>query len=231
MFDSDSTIMLETLDRMLSGAGPGTLDGPDVDRAFRAAHSIKSEAGFLNLTGVAAAAHRLEDALSDVRAAGGTVDEAAAASLHSGLRSLSEALERYRDERAGPAVATDGAGAEGQEPTSGAVGRTDAGRTGAAELGMLREARQRGEHLYRVSVSLDSLPEMRYARAFLVVNNLELSCAVIRSDPSLDAVRESGCDRMTLLVTSLGHEDVVHDAVERAVHVDEVELIDFSEIG
>ncbi|HKJ86597.1 MAG TPA: Hpt domain-containing protein, partial [Spirochaetia bacterium] len=169
MFDSDSTIMLETLNRMLARVAPGTLEGPDVDRAFRAAHSIKSEAGFLNLTAIASAAHRLEDALSEVRLQEGAVDEVTAESLHAGLRSLSDALGAYRDERGRPEEAEERADAS--QPETEAAGETDVERTSSAELGMLREARQRGEHLYRVSVSFGSAPEMRYARAFLVVNN------------------------------------------------------------
>lgn len=227
MFDSDSAIMLEALTRMLASIGPGELAGPEVDRAFRAAHSIKSEAGFLRVAGVADAAHRLEDSLSAVRETNGTVDEDAAESLRRGVRALADALADYRRRRAAEsrtaATPDEGAAAPPVEGEPAASAR--------AERGMLREARARGEHVYRVVVDIATAPELRYARGFLVVNNLELSCAVVRTEPDLDRLGAGDDGRLELIVTTPSEEDVAGDAVHRAVHVDEVELLEMIELS
>lgn len=252
MFDSDSAIMLEALTRMLASIGPGTLEAPDLDRAFRAAHSIKSEAGFLRITDVADAAHRLEDGLSGVRENDGTIDEDVAAALRRGVRALAESLAEYRSRRGGASEQPESnAGAavmpgEGGEPSgdvadgagSAAGGASEGpssdGRSAVAdraERGMLREARARGEHVYRVVVGISSASELRYARGFLVVNNLELSSAVVRTEPDLDRLGSGDHARLELIVTSPAEEDLAREAVHRAVHVDEVELLEITELS
>ncbi|MFW5814001.1 MAG: ATP-binding protein [Spirochaetota bacterium] len=244
MFDSDSAIMFEALSRMLASIGPGRLAGPEIDRAFRAAHSIKSEAGFLRIGDVAEAAHRLEDSLSGVREADGVVDDDAAASLRRGVRTLADALGEYRSGRTNePSVEEGSAGA----PSSGDDRRSTGADAGVgsdasagspvlaaaarAERGMLREARARGEHVYRVVVGISTAPELRYARGFLVVNNLELSCAVVRTEPEVDRLATGDPARLELIVTTPSEEDVARDAVHRAVHVDEVELLEVTELS
>ncbi len=235
MFDSDSAIMLEALKRLLASIGPGELAGREVDRAFRAAHSIKSEAGFLRIADVADAAHRLEDSLSRVRENNGAVDEEAAASLRRGVRSLAESLDEYRRRRgpesgersatsAKPVPATD----ETERRSRGTGGQSAAAK---AERGMLREARARGEHVYRVAVGISTAMDLRYARGFLVVNNLELSCAVVRTEPDLDQVSLADDGRLELIVTTPADEDGARESVHRAVHVDEVEVLEVTELA
>ncbi|MFW5685361.1 MAG: ATP-binding protein [Spirochaetota bacterium] len=239
MFDSDSSIMLETLSGILGNVGTGQLSADDVERAFRAAHSIKSEAGFLNLVDIAESAHRLEDELSGVRDAGGAVDEARGDGLRRGVRALGIALKEHRAQREARRSSAGGDASDGAQhgrPTdvdgaraggAGADRTHDDARATAAERGMLREARLRGEHLFRVTVQLRSDRETRYARSFLVVNNLEVSCAVVRTEPSLESVKEDPPDKLVLLVTTSGEEEIIR----RAVHVDEVELEALEELS
>ncbi len=249
MFDNDSKLMLETLRRILSRIEPGELDRSDVERASRAAHSIKSEAGFLNQDGIATVAHRLEDALIVVRDGGGEVARETALDLRDGFAALELSVKAYRKQRhqsvPEQAVTPDSeVTPEGQEagattaidrPSQNdspadeealASGGAQSSRMSEAEQGMLREASRRGERLFRVVIALNG-SELGYARAFLVVNNLELSCAVIRTDPPLDSLAETGADRITAFVTTGVDEEVIR----RAVHVDEVELVELTEIG
>ena len=264
MFDNDSKLMLETLRRLVARVEPGELDGGDLERASRAAHSIKSEAGFLSEDGIATVAHRLEDALLAVRDADGQISRTDAMDLRDGYAALELAIKAYQrnrpsvdvsstaeedtaqsDHSARPdangvidGVASTGAATAANAPPAtqvtvadpagpgGAERRDEASRMTRAEQGMIREAGQRGERLFRVVLALNGT-ELGYARAFLVVNNLELSCAVIRTDPPLDTLAQTGSDRITAIVTTASDEDVIR----RAVHVDEVELVELSEIG
>lgn len=248
MFDTDSTIMLETLTRLLAPAEPGPMNQSDLERAFRAAHSIKSEAGFLGVSAVADAAHRVEDTLSRVRKGGGHVDDSTASELERGVRTLDEALAAYRAERSDPGAAPQErprSSPSGDPLEGSADDRTSSGglqssqerraesdaireeRSSQAERGMLREARRRGERLFRVVVSLAGALEMRYARAFLVVNNLELAAAVVRTEPSLDRLDQEEAGRLVVMVTTAGEEE----GIRRAVHVDEVELLELTELS
>ena len=234
MFDSDSTIMLGTLNRVLGAVEPGERTAAEIDRAFRAAHSIKSEAGFLGVTAVAESAHLLEDTLTGVRKGGGAIDESTAAALRLGVRELAGALQRYRASRergagspeADAATEAAGCGGNADERTEGAQARHTS-RHLAAQQGILREARLRGERLYRVVVGIDTVPQMRYARAFLVINNLEISCAVVSVEPPAEDMHRAAARQLTIIVTSGGDEE----SVRRAVHVDEVELMEITELS
>lgn len=251
MFDNDSKLMIETLRRLLARVEPGELAETDVDRAFRAAHSIKSEAGFLNQEGIASVAHQLEDALSAVRDAGGAVNDSAARDLRDGYAALSLALsayakrnehrssqdddsqelERERAEQATPTslpVATppSSAGRHSGASRTAALSLPELAGTSQAEEGMIREALRRGERLFRIRLRLQNA-DLNYARAFLVVNNLELSAAVIRTEPALEDFAASGRNELTAFVTT-GSDELV---LRRAVHVDEVELAEMSELS
>lgn len=220
MFESDSKIMLETLRSLVDSIAREGHDPSRVDRAFRAAHSIKSEAGFLELGTVADAAHVLEESLAAVRAGdvdaiGQVAGKAAIAELPQQLDRLVREIEQYR---AASASAPGGTGS----------GEGPAGETlGSAELGMLREARSRNERLFRVMVDLTCDPGLYYPRAFLVINNLELCSGVIQTTPALESLAEAGDGRLTVLLTSSGDEG----QLRRALNVDETTVRDISELA
>jgi len=217
MFDSDSKLMLETLSRLVTEMSDGNYDPAKIDRAFRAAHSIKSEAGFLQLSGVADAAHSLEESLSALRSGGGDGSPLVSSKLSKGLEDLSREISEYHASQS-PAEKL-----EGSDPGNVSEGE----RLGAAELGMLREARGRNEKLYRVGVKLTCDPELFYPRGFLVINNLEIACGVIQTSPSLDALKEGRDGQLSILITTAGSESLLR----RALTVDEVEVIDIVELA
>jgi two-component system chemotaxis sensor kinase CheA len=215
MFRSDSRIMLATLSASIEELESGELNPERLDRAFRAAHSIKSEAGFLHLDEIAQTAHRLEDSLSGLRHDGGG---AAGVALRHEFQSLSRRIEEYL------------AGERPTEAESAATSPSDRPETRILSddaFGVLREAKQRSEELFRVILDLQSAPEMRYPRAFLVVNNLELSCAVVDMSPSLPEIEDSSASRLTLLVTTSAGER----AIRKAVAVDEVDPVSITRLN
>ena len=217
MFDSDSKLMLETLSRLVTEMSDGNSDPAKIDRAFRAAHSIKSEAGFLQLSGVADAAHSLEESLSALRSAGGDGPPLVSSKLSKELEDLSHEISEYHATKS-PAEKL-----EGSDPGNVSEGEP----LGAAELGMLREARGRNEKLYRVGVKLTCDPELFYPRGFLVINNLEIACGVIQTSPSLDSLKEGRDGQLSILITTAGNESLLR----RALTVDEVEVTDIVELA
>lgn len=212
MFDADSKLMLETLNRLISETADGTMEPGMVDRAFRAAHSIKSEAGVLELSGVAAAAHALESTLSDIRSNNGA-DKLGR--LKNELSTLTGEIEQYQRKRPVPA-----------DHASRAASPAEPGLN-APELGMLREAKARNETLFRLVFRATCEPEFIYPRVFLVVNNLEISSSVVQVNPPLERLEGSKDGRVSVLLTTTGNDETVR----RAVSVDEVEVLDIARLS
>ncbi|TVQ23308.1 MAG: hypothetical protein EA382_10320 [Spirochaetaceae bacterium] len=237
MFVSDSRIMMETLKRVVgslsSSGGARVLTDEQVERAFRAAHSIKSEAGFLQLSSITSIAHGLEESLSRLRASGGGVDADLAASIASSLKQLDRELKVYRSaatEGHGPAAAsTTNPPPEASRPAETARRSPSIPPAtvamGAAERAMLREARERSERVYRLVTALSCAAELRYARAFLVVNNLEIGSAVVSVSPPLERV-DGSTAAITCIVSTAEDGQWLADRV----NVDEVELVEISEL-
>jgi two-component system, chemotaxis family, sensor kinase CheA len=217
MFDSDSKLMLETLTNLVAEMAEGESDPGKIDRAFRAAHSIKSEAGFLQLSGVSDAAHSLEESLAVMRSAAGDGTKVTSSKLSSELAELSKEITDYHARQASVEESSDD-----QHPEL-----TGAEPLGAAELGMLREARGRNEKLYRVTVQLTCDPELFYPRGFLVINNLEMECGVVQTIPSLDSLKEGSDGQLCVLLTTSGDSK----SLRRTLTVDEVEVTEISELA
>lgn len=215
MFDADSKLLLDSLTRLVQDLVAGDTSNEKIDRAFRDAHSIKSEAGFLELSDVANAAHRLEESLNAMRSGGGHTERVGTSRLSGDLERLAEEIARYHSTRE---AAPQGSGQSSAEEPVG---------LGPTERGMLREARSRGEKLFRVVVRITCEPEFLYPRAFLVVNNLELECGVVQTTPALDSMTTSGQRVVTVLLTTAGEDRTV----KRLLNVDEVEIVEISELA
>ena len=206
---------MDALRRLVADAETGSLAVESVDRALRAAHSIKTEAGFLELPDIVRSSHRMEECLSGIRRNEGALDAAVAAEVRRAWSQLEQSLSAYLekvDRAATPRAAGTG---DGRPPEPSAQSTLRA---------MVNEARQRGEHAFRIRVRLRTPQPLRYARAFLVVSNLELSSAVLDVDPDPTELRDSDADVLTLLVTTTSGEE----GLRRALHIDEVEILDVS---
>lgn len=238
MFMSDSRIMMDTLRRILRAAESGRLTEDQVDRAFRAAHSLKSVAGFQNLDSITATAHSLEDVLLTVRDSSGALPSATFEKLKKGVGVLESRLQEYYSEQIGTVDQSDSSVRSSDVPADRsedalprATKEDEAGNHVAESAGpsiadqlksesvqsVLREARDRGERVYRIVLRIDTVAELTYPRAFLVLNNLELGSAVLAASPNLDDL--SGSDGVLSLVVSTSDDE---PTLRRRVHVDEV---------
>lgn len=215
MFRAEGRGMLNKLGRVLEDLDAGTADAEAVDRAFRYAHSLKSEAAFLEYADLAASSHELEERLSAMRrgepAPGGLVElligieakfEAAAERISAGAGAerpeQAEADERRRISEE-PVGLADGIDAQGRR--------------------QLREARARNEHLYHVLCRLTSEPEARYPRAFLILSNLEMRSNLIAVAPEIEALADREDGAVEMLVAASGGAAQIREALQ----VDEVE--------
>ncbi len=241
MFLSDSRIMMQTLRRIVQEAQSGELSAEQVDRAFRAAHSLKSEAGFLDVTDIATTAHELESILSAVRVSGGVLDGTTHERLLGALSLLDAKLNDYyasveadgfdSDDRPGVGeVAQNGNGddADTARPSNYQAKDTtlEAALRTRGVRAMLRESEQRGERFYRLALAVMAPRDLLYPRAFLIINNLEVSSVVLATEPAIEELTDENRELRLIVATSQSEEEV-----RRRVHVDEVEVSEFSEVS
>ncbi len=85
---------------------------------------------------------------------------------------------------------------------------------GEFELAQLSEARDRGEDLLRLTVSVDEGEPMKFPRAYLVFSNLEAVANVVRTVPPMEgeSLQDSAYGRLVVLLTARGEEEVVRAA-------------------
>ena len=229
-FMHDTKTFLDRLGAQLLQLEKEPDNGEILEQCFRTAHSLKSEASYMDYEGMTRTAHNLESALEDLRTGKsefstsmmeemlGWVDalEEQAAVLRS---DYSEELEfgLKNDE-------TDSDGPELKSDMSSALldvgGKNDAGDVFSLDdfqREILKDAQMRGELYYRLICELDPDLLMKYAKAYLLVNNLELIVNVVKVIPSMDDT-EADFSELNILFTSAVSEGEIF----RAVNVDQV---------
>ncbi len=218
-----------------------------LDKAFRYAHSIKSQADAVGRGGVAKAAHVTEDLLSTARTAG--LDAVSGEEIRSRVADLRDAFrhepEVVRTHAGGPrhgGLAARAAALRGVNAATPATSVPDARVAIAAAREQLTlsvrakvaEAEQRGERAYIVSVFLDSTAAMPDMRIYLIQTNLERAVAVLRtwtvpgggdSGSASEGAAEAPAFH-AVVTTTQGEEEL-----RRLVSVDEVSRVDVDAIG
>jgi two-component system chemotaxis sensor kinase CheA len=166
-----------------------------IHEVFRIVHSIKSEAALLGLTGLSELAHRLEDALDEIRNQRVPLTKALMDVIFTATDAIQEIVKRISlgEDDTDFDLSAIIAELDARLPRrSGKPGPRDTARPvvtevrfDTLELVQLREARDRGEILYRLSVEIEEDAPMKYSRAYLVFNQLEQLVNVIKSQPSM----------------------------------------------
>ncbi|MCL2295264.1 MAG: ATP-binding protein [Spirochaetes bacterium] len=276
-----------------------------IEDAFRAAHSIKSEASYLQLNDVTSLSHEIETELENIRTKKSSfskkkynsltkkieilqemIEAAAAEASSAGVEAASQespqepvpphgvlykvqTLQSRSEEKTNPnnslyedKVPADTDKKSGSKEESDSEGRkenkirgkrtfsymkekTDEQVFNEFQLYLLSEAMKRGEKLYRITC--DILPEaaMKYVRLYLIVNNLELHCNLIKTIPVIDVskILNSGdkntyepvqqdpdmeeSTKITCYVTT----DKNYDQIYNIINVDEVKNIQIINIS
>ena len=215
IFHRDLEQFFRRLDPLLSRLEAGSAERDAVEESFRIMHSIKSEAAHLGFEEVAGYAHRAETILQELGeepANRGYLNQ-----LFTAIDSLRGALPE-----AGP---VDQAGSS--EPAALSVASISTPAFTAFEDILLRESRDRGESFYRMVCDFDPETEMKYAKAVLILNNLEQMVNVIRTLPDL---RHTGLDEPSsvayFFTTAIPETDLFN-----AVRIDQVRRVFLSRLA
>ncbi len=215
-FLKDRKSFIDAIQRILFSLEKNQDDRALIDEAFRLVHSLKSEASYLKLTDTAALAHEMEDTLHAVRKG----ELALSLDVLAGLLDAVDSIEKS-DPEVGESMhdapeipARPHEAAEPEIPVFSEF-----------EHHLLREARMRGERFYRILCEISPDSPLKYPRAYLIVNNLELIVNVIRVEPPLSE-KDASFDRLLIYITTLQPEDKIVSAfsVDEVVKVDLIPL-------
>lgn len=201
----------------------GQLEKRDLlQQLFRNSHSIKSEAAYIGIDELAQIAHEMENLLERGIAQGALGDDAYRKLLLSNDR-ISEVLDylaqqdpsRQDEEKSGEHWGVD---REEEPPVEG--GEEEHRFLPAFtpfQKELLMEARGRGEGFYRLSICIGTEAPMPFAKAYLILSNLEQTANVIRVSPSFEsgeAVEDpQHYRRMIVFFTSSQELSTIYSAV------------------
>ncbi len=196
----------------------------------RNTHSLKSEASYIGIREIGTIAHQMEtiigEALEGRKALAGTTLDGLMFS-NDRIAEVLDYLIAGGGETVSPEVRvhTPEMNQESEEPVMEMV-RTSIPDFTPFETGLLREARSRGERLYRLSLSISREAPMPFAKAYLLLSNLEQEANVIRTFPLFrperyDEQEAEAYRNLTIFLTSSGGMKSLY----QAVHIDHVDAI------
>ena len=217
LFLEDAGKILDSLRRLFGAFDKKQFDGNLVNQCFRHIHSLKSEAAFLSYTGIVQQTEAMETILASVRSSQRPLED--------------RELERLRDiflvlNRDLQAI-LQGLRLEVAQEVSREKAESLEFSPNDFERVVLKEARERGEKLYRLEASVNRSEPMPYPRLYLLVNNLEVHANVVRLLPPLEVLRKG--DRYSVAIVLTTKKDA--EAVKRLLDVDQVEGIDVRELA
>jgi two-component system chemotaxis sensor kinase CheA len=210
-----------------------------VNEVFRLTHSLKSESALMGFTTLSELAHRMEDVLGLAREGSLSLGKPVMDTLFAGADLIAEMMTAIGAGGSDADFATaevlkglSAAGGNGRGKES--AGVSGAAKPGAAESPatvpvsgvsssmtlseferlQLAEARDRGEALLKLTVSVDEGEPMKFPRAYLVFSNLEAVSNVVRVDPPMEGetAEDSLYGHTVVLLTSVSEEKVMQAA-------------------
>jgi len=213
MFFEEGRGMLDDIRRTVESLD-SEYDSGEINNAFRAAHSLKSESSFLRYEQLAGRANEIEDMLARLRKTGTRPSEDTRKRLRGAYSALAEAFDQLKAGKVGeshggaagslvptaqpePVMPEQGGFSSSQSSTQISTQVTTqisderivdpegALRLTPVELRSARDATVRGEQLYLLQCELGSAEPMVFARLYLVLSNLERRVNVIKSYPPL----------------------------------------------
>ena len=263
-FLRDSEEFIKALNRSLLALEQNPDDRAQIDALFRNAHSLKSEADYLNQTEITAEAHRLESAIQQIRDNTKVPNRSLFDSFFTSVDKIQEMLGQLRQhhstkvETAGSSKASSAAASENnsadKSASGGLLNRGSGSRSSAAlhqeeqknglekeaeakpliprlndfEKSLLRESRIREERFFRIYIELAEHSELPYAKAYLILSNLEQLLQVVHNEPDFGAAEDiedqDEFRRLTFFCTGSVSEKEIY----RAVNIDQVQKISIS---
>lgn len=249
-FLRDSEGFIKELNRSLLALEQKPGDRSLIDALFRNAHSLKSEADYLNQSEIAAEAHRIENAIQQIRDNSRVPTRTQFDSFFTSVDKVQEMLGQLRQHKELQPAHTpsrNNSAVPADSPDGGLLSRSSGKRTALPaaangetdrrpmipelndfERSLLRESRIRDERFFRIYIELSETAELPYAKAYLILSNLEQLLQVVHKKPkfggSVETESSDDYTRLVFLCTGTTSESEIY----RAVNIDQVKKINIS---
>ncbi len=223
-FISDGRNFIDNLVHILEELKKNPGNSELITQAFRNAHSLKSEAAFLKEEEVLKISHFMENILEKYRKPGSIVVKPDLDKLKFSIDRVNEIIDYYHEtvtDRDSLEEASIKVPAEEENKKTSIAGVTGIPTLTAFEKTLLKEAKSRNEKFYRLTFEIDKDFPMKYAKAFLVISNLEMLVNVVRTIPAFGEENEDLYGKMSIYFTS----GISEKEIYRAVNVDQVTSI------
>ncbi len=238
-FLHDTKTFIERLGALLLQLEKDPANIEIIEQCFRTAHSLKSEASYMDYEGLTQTAHLMESTLEELRTERLRFSDDILEQLLQQLDSLDEqsrllnreygSVEAERENRESIVPEPSQSGEKGifdSDESPDNIQDSEADQVSRFQRSVLEEARSRGELYYRIICELDPEMPLKYAKAYLLINNLELIVNVVSVIPSLDDL-EGDFSELNILFTS----NVSEGEIYRAVNVDQVDRIQLTTLS
>ena len=219
-FLEDAAVFTENLTDLLFRLEENPDNRSLVNQIFRHIHSLKSEAAYLHYEEIAEEAHKLESLLEDVRRDNATAGTSVLNSLFSGLDRIQEQIHKLPESGGSDTETAVRIAEEPEAPKASSAGSSFI--FSDFEKAILQEAFNREETLFHLTVDLERATPLKYPKAFLIINNLELLVNVIRVTPSFS---DKGDDEKFRHFQVLFTGDQSEEKIRKALNVDQVERV------
>jgi two-component system chemotaxis sensor kinase CheA len=236
-FLEEAEELLEKLNDNLLQLEKDASNPDSINEVFRLTHSLKSESALLGFTRLSELAHRLEDVFDSIRAENLTLSRPLMDAIFSASDLIHEIISRISRGQTDTEIDTRtvigdlehlaglGFGIEPEEPIEAAAAVTAALDRGELPLKsfqrfQVNEALERGEKIYRLTVKVSDEAQLKYPRAYLVFNSLEMITNVIHTFPDMTVPQD---DRLYEQLIVLLSSDLPEERIAAACAVDLIE--------
>lgn len=185
LFHQDGKRALEGIARLFALMDQKKWNPGLANEVFQSIHSLKSEASFLGYTKVVSDAERMEEQLVQFRRALPTENE------------WKDFRNRYLTLEADLGTILRGVEMELSSSYDSQMSHLK-----DFEKVLLKEAKLRGEALFRIDAEVEDGEPMPYPRLYLLINTLELRTNVLGITPSLETLQKGKASSCSLLITS-----------------------------
>ncbi len=209
-----------------------------MNRLFRTAHSLKSEADYLDLPEIAQEAHRIETALESIKSTHSYPIREQFDEFFVCIDRIQEMIELLRNQYSMKKAVSRSSSLLGHAARVKTVAEKETPVKQSQRLSphfnefekvLLRESMERNEKFFRVGVEMDEDTSMPYAKAYLILSNLEQRVQVVHTQPDFSGDAAQTENRSLFLEPVFYCTGDVREAeIYQAVNVDQVKRIGIS---
>jgi len=236
-FLEEAEELLEKLNDNLLRLEKDASNPDSINEVFRLTHSLKSESALLGFARLSELAHRLEDVFDSIRAENLTLSRPLMDAIFSASDLIHEIISRISRGQTDSEIDTrtvigeleqlGGFGFRSEpeqsiEAATAAAAGLDRGEPTLKSFQRFQvsEALERGEKICRLTVRVSDEAQLKYPRAYLVFNSLELITNVIHTFPNMTVPQD---DRLYEQLTVLLSSDLPEERITAVCAVDLIE--------